>query len=57
MISALARRITKTEALEKIEYKPVDCDSPMAKVRANGLEPMFAIGDRKLTLEPWFKGN
>jgi len=43
--------ITKTEALEKIEPKPI-VDSPMAQMRAaSGLEPVFAIGDRKLTLE------
>ena len=41
--------ITKTEAKEPFEYKPA-VDSPMAQVRANGLEPAFAIGDRKLEL-------
>ena len=53
-IKAWPGGITKTEAKEPMEYKPV-VDSPMAKVRANGLEPMFAIGDRKLTLEPSLK--
>lgn len=41
--------ITKTEAENKLETTPIE--SPLAQVRAaSSLEPMYSIGDRKLTL-------
>ena len=43
-IKAWPGGLLKTEAKGRWNtWKPV-VDSPMAKVRANGLEPMFAVG-------------
>jgi hypothetical protein len=42
--------ITAREAAEAASPKEV-VDSPLAQIRANGLEPMFAWGDRKISLK------